>query len=268
MQLDKLTVNIRPISADEAIDLGLNIARAWYWDLLGLWCYRARYFLVMLGLLFAWFFYQGQVNVRTLIWVMVFFYFAKPYFEVAELLYLSRKLFDQSHRPSATKAITVSFWQAFKLTLTTRFRYQRTMIMAISLLENQKSKALAERLRLLSRGSANAMIRHGLAFALIEMLLFFGAVLLSLELLSASYLGESIFQWFDRFDVVPVWLAGLFVVVYIACVALLSPFFVASGFALYVCRRSLLEGWDIELSFRTLAKRYQEQSQIKWQKMP
>jgi Domain of unknown function (DUF4129) len=38
-------------------------------------------------------------------------------------------------------------------------------------------------------------------------------------------------------------------------VSLIEPFYVSAGFALYLHRRSELEGWDIELAFRRLAAR-------------
>jgi len=38
-----------------------------------------------------------------------------------------------------------------------------------------------------------------------------------------------------------------------------APFYVGGGFSLYINRRILIEGWDIELSFRRLVNRVQEQ---------
>jgi len=39
-------------------------------------------------------------------------------------------------------------------------------------------------------------------------------------------------------------------------VLLLEPFYVAAGFALYLNRRTLLEGWDIEVALRRIAERH------------
>src|SRR5688500_20026036 len=36
----------------------------------------------------------------------------------------------------------------------------------------------------------------------------------------------------------------------------LEPFYVAAGFALYLNRRTLLEGWDIEVALRRIAQRH------------
>ena len=43
---------------------------------------------------------------------------------------------------------------------------------------------------------------------------------------------------------------------YAGAVALLEPFYVAAGFALYLNRRSVLEGWDIEVALRRIAERH------------
>ena len=37
---------------------------------------------------------------------------------------------------------------------------------------------------------------------------------------------------------------------------LLEPFYVAAGFGLYLNRRTLLEGWDIEVALRRIAERH------------
>jgi hypothetical protein len=43
---------------------------------------------------------------------------------------------------------------------------------------------------------------------------------------------------------------------YAAAVLILEPFYVAAGFVLYLNRRTLLEGWDIEVALRRIAQRH------------
>jgi hypothetical protein len=45
-------------------------------------------------------------------------------------------------------------------------------------------------------------------------------------------------------------------IVYALVILALEPFYVAAGFALYLNRRTLLEGWDIELALRRIAERH------------
>jgi hypothetical protein len=51
------------------------------------------------------------------------------------------------------------------------------------------------------------------------------------------------------------WLDALLPLLAMAAMAAVEPFYVAAGFGLYLNRRVQLEGWDLELSFRDLARR-------------
>jgi hypothetical protein len=44
--------------------------------------------------------------------------------------------------------------------------------------------------------------------------------------------------------------------IYAAVILVLEPFYVAAGFGLYLNRRTLLEGWDIEVALRRIAERH------------
>jgi hypothetical protein len=46
-------------------------------------------------------------------------------------------------------------------------------------------------------------------------------------------------------------------IVYLFAITAIEPFFVGAGFGLYLNSRTLLEGWDVELTFRRLAARLQ-----------
>ena len=47
----------------------------------------------------------------------------------------------------------------------------------------------------------------------------------------------------------------LLAVFYIVVTLIIEPFYIAANFALYINRRTQLEAWDIELSFRKMAIR-------------
>ena len=47
----------------------------------------------------------------------------------------------------------------------------------------------------------------------------------------------------------------------VLCMSLIAPFYVSAGFALYLHRRGELEGWDLEIAFRQMSERYQQQTQ-------
>jgi hypothetical protein len=46
------------------------------------------------------------------------------------------------------------------------------------------------------------------------------------------------------------WLTGAGIACYLIAVAVVEPFFVGAGFAMYLNRRVELEAWDIEQEFR------------------
>jgi hypothetical protein len=62
------------------------------------------------------------------------------------------------------------------------------------------------------------------------------------ELFRGGGNGEARWDWFDS-------------ACYVAAVSLVEPLYVAAGFSLYLNRRAILEGWDIELSLRRLDER-------------
>ncbi|HAQ27742.1 MAG TPA: DUF4129 domain-containing protein, partial [Pseudomonas sp.] len=51
------------------------------------------------------------------------------------------------------------------------------------------------------------------------------------------------------------WLEHLTNLLYALVLVVWEPIYVASGFSLYLNRRTILEGWDIELAFRRLRTR-------------
>ena len=46
------------------------------------------------------------------------------------------------------------------------------------------------------------------------------------------------------------WVAGVSLACFVIAVAVVEPFFVGAGFAMYLNRRVELEAWDIEQEFR------------------
>lgn len=250
MKLDKLTAHVRPLSANEAMELGLCMARAWFGRLFGLWFGRV----LMVGLVLA-FVSVVIAYVQTskfddeviLLWFFGLMYFFKPLFEINILLFLSRRLFDETFDDVYEP---INLGTLFALCLWYRFSLKRPVLMAVYLLEGQRGKALSSRLSALSRGRGNGLVMHTVAFFVAEWFL---------------YVAGGVFVW-EMFNATPVlskvasvsslWEDVLFVFLILLMQGVIAVFFVASGFSLYVCQRSLLEGWDIELGFRRLAGRF------------
>lgn len=256
MRLDKLTANVRPIPAHEAIELGLMMARVWYGRLFGVWIGHVLSFGVMLlmaSVVFDYLYTDRFLRVQALIGFFGLMYIFKPLFEIPLVLFLSKRLFDGEFDGDLTYKLTPRV--LLDLCLRYRLSIQRPLVMAVYLLEGQRGKDLSSRVSVLSRGCGNVLANHTAAFFVVEWLLYITAGGLLTQQVISNPLSTTIVQRSANSD----WQDVVFVVLAMLAQGMIAVFFVSSGFALYVCRRSLLEGWDIELKFRRLAERFLEQ---------
>ncbi len=257
MQLDKLTVNIRPIAPAEAVDLGLAVAQAWFWSLWGLGVYYLRYLLVGVALVVLWAIWAQRFSLTLLLSLLLLIKVGKLYAEQGVLLFLSQKLFDEKLAPAQFRAQTQLSISAFMSMIFRFMSSLRIMSMAVRLLEGQTGRAAKMRLSVLGRQSSSALFGHALVCWLLEGILTI-AMVSFLATIGATPVGEGVLDnWMSAYNEENYgWAAGLVVLVYAVVVSMLLPFFVAGGFCVYLCRRSLLEAWDVELTFRKIAQRF------------
>lgn len=262
MKIDRLTANIRPMPAYQAIELGFAVAREWYGELWRMQAgIRSLMLWVIVGRTVSGYLLEGHEATGDLFLLWLFLLYVawvRPLFEMPILAFLSQKLFDERVESEALMGL---LGQAKKLRfaflLRHRFGVNRPMMMAVRLLEGQAGTSAKTRLRLLRRGTGNAMFLLSLMFAIAELVLFFGGIGLFMMVLNSPYHDTGVQDWLFNSDNSPLWFSSLIGLWYVMVVSVLSPFFVAAGFCVYLCRRSLLEGWDIELVFRQMAARYQ-----------
>lgn len=260
MNLDKLSVNVRPLPPYQALDLGLAMARAWHKELSKCWWIVFPYYLFLFLLMGYRLIFGDSDTVFVTMWLSILILaIFRVQTEIAMMTLLSQKVFDNTANIASVK----TFLQD-KKTFGTTLRYalspSRVVAFAVSYLEGQQGSAKSKRLRSLMKGSGNAIWLSALSFFVVELVLFWGGVALFLFLLDISpmseYGGDSVsgflFGNANERLVVACVLLGYMAVMYVT-----TPFFVASAFAVYLCRRSLGEGWDIELSFRQMSSRYQ-----------
>jgi hypothetical protein len=69
---------------------------------------------------------------------------------------------------------------------------------------------------------------------------------------------QSAFSWLEHLDESQ--RSHLSTGLYIAAIALIEPLYVAAGFALYLNRRTALEGWDLEVQLRSIAQQAEQKS--------
>lgn len=236
MQLDQLIIETRVRSGWSAIDLGLVLARSFWLRSVCLYLLLALPVYGLTRLVSAdWYFLPYIV-----LWWM------KPLFERPILFLLSRELFAES----------MSFWQVlcntslwlkpglFWILTLRRFSFSRSMYAPIILLERPDSKAYSKRASILGgKFSSEAfwltvVLFHLESFMMIAVLAV--AKLIAPEAIDVSGLMFNGTQNNNAYtDLISV-----------AVIAGIAPFYVASGFMLYISRRVEIEGWDIEICFR------------------
>jgi hypothetical protein len=178
----------------------------------------------------------------------------KPLFDRVALEVLSRAVFGEVLTPfAALRALRDTPGIVASLTIY-RFDPARAFNLPVPHLERLRGRAARARSRSRGRRGRGAAVWSTLVyfnFELVVTLSFFGAI----DLFTPS--------GFDRdFGLKSIFLAGeetpwrqaLAMAMQIATVSLIEPFYVASGFAQYLNRRTQLEAWDLELTLRNIAK--------------
>jgi hypothetical protein len=245
VQLENVSVRVRPRSSWEAIDLGLRLvqgnARAIYQPFLIL----TLPIFILLNLLFF-----------EHMWAAVLiFWWLKPMYDRLVLHVISHSLFGETPTWRETlRAFPGTLRHGLFLQLTLlRIDPSRSFRLPVLQLEGLKGKARGERMRVLqARGNTNAVwltitcmhLEYAINFALFALV----------YMLMPQNIGAGVLSVFFA-EVPPFWadLASNFF--YFLTVCMIEPFYVAAGFMLYINRRSQLEAWDIELVFRRMAAR-------------
>ncbi|MBS1196837.1 MAG: uncharacterized protein H6R18_622 [Proteobacteria bacterium] len=253
MRLEEITVKLRRRTAWEALDLGHALLRAWAGPAYRAWF--ATYWVAGL-LLIALF--------RLLDWppgAMLVLWWLKPVFDRVLLFTYSRALFGQP-------VTVMEVWRALPgilrqpgilsgLTIR-RFSPSRAFLLPVWQLEAQKGAEARGRFRVLGRRASGSAAWLIFVCANLVMILWISLILLVEFMMPQG--SEGLFSWNDFFGgtEMPLWQEVLINLLSMAAETLVEPFYVASGFSLYLNRRSELEGWDIDLAFRRLAARLSE----------
>ncbi|MCX4028881.1 DUF4129 domain-containing protein [Endozoicomonas sp. SM1973] len=239
MQLERIAFTARPRQSWEAADLGLQFTRQLYWRLVKL-CFLIT---LPIYLLLEAIWPNTGIN-SLLIWWL------KPLWERVILVVLSQAVFQST--PTTRQTLTgfkaIVWRQAFAAITWRRLSPSRSFNLPVIQLEGLKGKQYQSRLSILHRGHTSP------AF----WLTILGVHLESLISLSAFMIVIYILPNVSEFDEViglleMTWLGS---VLYYFSMLLVAPFYVASGFFLYLNRRIILEAWDIELIFRQMAARF------------
>lgn len=248
MDLERISVVLRPRGSWESMDLGLALLNA---NRRAVWItWAVTVMPVYAGVWLA--LYRWPWAAFLVLWWL------KPLFDRVPLLVLSEALFGrevsprralatlrQAARPHLLRSLTLS-----------RLSPSRSFLLPIWQLEGHSAASVLRRERVLSRatlGPAASLMAvcAGLeqCFTLSGLSFIFMFMPENLEM-DAMSVFEAIQQ-----GVSPLWFSVALGLVHALAVAFVEPLYVAAGFGLYVNRRTLLEGWDVELGFRRLVQR-------------
>lgn len=242
MQLDNIAAEVRPRTPWQALDLGFAMTRTWAKQLWLSW------FLLSLPIAFLLVLSIEVIGYGAIILL----FWLSPIFERSLLYILSQALF--SEQVSLGDACRQTWQQPKQLAaslLWRRFSFTRSFDLPVEVLENLSGGSRSQRLNLLHRQDSAAAT--GLSFVCLMMDIFVAcAGLLMIYYYIPPIIREGLFSAFINSDSY-VW-SAVFIAYYFG-ISLITPYYVAAGFALYLNRRTHLEAWDIQIAFKRLEHR-------------
>ena len=259
MKLDNIHLVLTPRRPLEAMDLGLFALYRWRAAVYGPWLF------VSLPIVFVLFFALRQAP----LWIPLALSLLKPWLARIPLHVLSRGVFGPLPALStvlveAPKILGKRPWVAL---FQQRFSFRRALSMPVDLLEEPKGAQRSKRLRVLGNGDAGgAASSLAFLFSCFEIALGLSTVALCIFFGPASW-GQSLVE-FSEYGSADTALLWVFTASYTFAVLVLEPALVAAGFGLYLTRRTDLEGWDLELIFRSIAQRLQAKRESNLDHLP
>lgn len=254
MRPEQLALVLRPRSGMEAVDLGIRLVQAHARSIF------ATSFAVILPpalLIIAVVGYALEMPslAGTLIWWL------KPLYDRALLHGLSHAVFGEQPGVRQTwRALPglIRHSALLPALLWRRLDPLRSTRLPVDQLEGLKGRVARDRRRIVANRVGGAGFGLMFCCANFEYVLLFGAIALIENLLPERVsILEHIWPAMTGSEVIDpqqaIWVALAFNLGYACMVALIEPFYVAGGFALYLKRRTDLEAWDVELLFRRLA---------------
>jgi hypothetical protein len=252
MQAADIAIGLRRRSPWEAMDLGLTMLQRWARRV------YLPHLLFSIPLMTAAFAAAGWLE-RP--WVgLLAIWWMKPAYDRVVLHVLSRAVFGEL---PTTRAVFASAkeWLSTGLIAGLIFRISttRSFTLPVRQLEGQTGKEGRERRAVLGRRVGSYASWLTITCLMIEVFVLMTSFGLITELLMPAKASEGMDLLqvvFGSSDDTAAFIGFEDVIAYGAAVLVLEPFYVAAGFGLYLNRRTLLEGWDIEVALRSIAARY------------
>ncbi len=253
MDVEKLSVDLRPRPHWQAVDLGFQLLRSRAAAVLVPW------WIVWTGIVALSCLGTALVPKLALVWTMLP-WTLRPMVERMVVHVLSRGVFQEEVTWRQTLRAWPGTWNGGWFRVLTWWRLLvpgRPFLHPIWQLEGARGEVAARRRTVLSRqGAGRVAGTWGLVCAHIEGGLWFSGLVL-LGLFTESGSGGNPFLFIDQATDASSNLVAriLSVATYGLASGFVGPFYAAGGFALYLDRRAELEAWDIELALRKMKRR-------------
>jgi hypothetical protein len=244
MQLDPVTVQVRPRGRLESCDLGFAMVRENWREIGRAWAVTVIPLMLLANVLAWW-------------WPAAAFFavwWLKPLYDRIALWVLSRRVFgasagiDELRRDLPTLLFRT---QLFRDLTYRRINVQRSFDLPVTQLERQTGAARRARLRSLRRQTIYTAQGLTIACAQFETVLYWSWLGIMFIMVPQDVdIDLESFIWGTG---MPLWFDFLKNALWSITICIVEPFYVGAGFALYLNRRTWLEGWDLEIAFRRMA---------------
>ncbi len=260
MRLEDVTAQLRPRGSWEAVDLGFALTRRHFPLLLASWSLTVVPLWALLLLASRWI---------PMGWVLLTIWWLKPVYDRVPLFVLSRSLFGATPKlREVLHAWPGMLVRRLPWLLVARapwwiagpaFSWARPLLLPAIDLEGQRGNFWKARRGVLLRQAGGTSLSLLMLCGLYETILVFALLTLGSQLaadpLGAFELGDTFMEAVFRHGQMSPWLEWCLIGGYLAAMTLVELFYVGGGFGLYLNSRTTLEGWDVELAFRRLARR-------------
>jgi hypothetical protein len=248
VQLDRLQAVLRPRTSFEAIDLGFAMTRRWWGGM-----YRAWFLCVTPIYALVWALLHDHPG-----WAIGVLWWLIPIFDRVPLFVLSRELFGERIGVRDVVRALPHLWtrHLFYTLLLFRLDLARSFVLPMLQLEGGDAGSRGRRRSALTRDMTGPAVWLTFVFFMLHLIMAAAFLVLVIAMLPERPEWTLEILWDNFWDgVAPWWLYASMPAAEFLGLSLVEPLYVAGGFALYLNRRTHLEGWDIELVFRRLADR-------------
>lgn len=244
MELEKASARLAPRSPWQAADLGTQFYRHWAGPITRVW-------LLFTAVPYALLLTMAALN--NSLWPLFIFWWLKPLWERPLLAFYSHALFGET----LTLRALLKRWRHYALPglagqLTwRRLSPIRSFNASVWQLEQVKGDTASQRLKVLNSYPSNRAGMLTLLVLHLEQFMTLGLMAL-LYMLVPWQFNLELSDWFYDQSALQLAISGL---CFYLVLCITEPLYVACGFALYLNKRTWLEGWDLQLGLTRLGKR-------------